>query len=240
MRSIETVDLSQVNRTIHPDDEAFAFARLNGKTVDQFLENAKKLALVLGGLVEKYRPALLSGARFLDYGCGHGRLARYFPLLFEPASFHVADVWDSGVQFCAEQFGATPVLVENGQSIIRTGQKFDVINVVSVFSHLPPPRFYLHLNALSTVLDPNGILVFTYVPISDAADRGVTVAGEYYFGLPRGKNNTTAGRLSSDEYALMAITDTFLNEALAQTGLKPLEFGQTRDNRQFVAVVEPA
>ena len=53
--------------------------------------------------------------RVLDFGCGHGRVMRVLRAAFPDAELVACDIDQDAVSFCAETFGARPVLCEHGR-----------------------------------------------------------------------------------------------------------------------------
>jgi SAM-dependent methyltransferase len=93
--------------------------------------------------------------RILDYGCGHGRVARYLRAAFPDAEVNVSDLDRAGVQWCVDQFGC----VDMGASIMP--QSYDVIWLGSVFTHLREAAAQELLAMLKTGVRANGVLIFT-------------------------------------------------------------------------------
>ena len=92
-------------------------------------------------------------ASILDFGCGHGRVARYLRAAFPSAKLVVHDLNKAGVEWCVAQFGAVP--------LADPGERFDLIWLGSVFTHLDAATVAGLFSELSARLNPNGILVFT-------------------------------------------------------------------------------
>lgn len=97
--------------------------------------------------------------RFLDYGCGYGRVLRWLG----GRGFEVvgADVNAQAVRFCATEFGATPFLIPLGRDDWTLPGSFDLIWVGSVLTHLTQQECTTVLTRLAGALRPAGLLVFT-------------------------------------------------------------------------------
>jgi SAM-dependent methyltransferase len=93
----------------------------------------------------------------LDFGSGHGRILRFLKAAFAEAELTACDINPDAIEFCAEAFGATPVLGRSGE--IDLVGSFDLIWSGSVFTHVQDwQKFLRHLNSL---LMPEALLVFT-------------------------------------------------------------------------------
>ena len=97
----------------------------------------------------------------LDFGCGYGRVLRALRRQFPHAALTASDVDRGGVDFCARTFGATGVYSSTDPSELSFDQRFDLIWVGSVFTHLDMPRWDGFLRALGGALTQSGVLVFT-------------------------------------------------------------------------------
>lgn len=90
-----------------------------------------------------------------DFGCGHGRVARWFRAAFPEAAIWVTDRDQAGVDWCVRQFGCK----DTGGEI--PADRFDVVWLGSVFTHLPRQVAEGLMDNLLKSLKPNGLLIFT-------------------------------------------------------------------------------
>lgn len=97
----------------------------------------------------------------LDFPCGHGRVLRVLQAAFPQARLTAGDLNRHAVDFCARTFGATPVYAHESPEQIQLTQKFDLIFCGSLLTHLKAERWPGFLSFFRTLLEPNGILVFT-------------------------------------------------------------------------------
>ncbi|MDI4641507.1 class I SAM-dependent methyltransferase [Rhodoblastus acidophilus] len=93
--------------------------------------------------------------RIFDFGCGYGRVTRYFRSAFPEAEVHVTDFDARGVQFCVEQFQCLDTQGGIAENF------YDLIFLGSVFTHLPSQTVSQLLPLLLKALRPNGVLIFT-------------------------------------------------------------------------------
>lgn len=91
----------------------------------------------------------------LDFGCGFGRVARWLRAAYPAAAITATDLNTEAANWCSEQFktinSETPLTLE----------KYDLIWLGSVFTHLAPETIEALLPSLLDALRPNGLLVFT-------------------------------------------------------------------------------
>lgn len=229
--------LEEINNTIHPKDEMFKFMKNEGKKIQDYVQSGDNTVKIVMNYIKKLSPSLLSNKKILDYGCAHGRITRHIAKNFKPSLLVGADVWDSGIEFCSEQFGSKPFLISNDNPISNLGEQFDIITAISVFSHLPPNRFQENLTALYQSLSDEGLFFFSTHGDHFRKFNNLTLKNGYFYG-PLGKNpNHTEGRLSGDEYSFMCVTKDFVEKQLQQTGLEMIEFKEMGIGKQdlFIA-----
>jgi SAM-dependent methyltransferase len=102
-----------------------------------------------------------SVSSILDFGCGHGRVLRSLAAQFPDATLTAMDVNRRGVAFCAKKFGAKPIYSNTDFSNVVFHEKFDLIWVGSLFTHLYAERWPIALELLRSVLTEDGLLIFS-------------------------------------------------------------------------------
>jgi len=231
--------MDEINNTIHHEDEMMSFLTSIGKSERDYFESGQIHFKSFFEFIKKYRKSFLNKS-ILDYGCGHGRITRYITKILSPEKLVAADVWESAVNFCAEQFNTTPFLISEKNPISKLGLKYDIIIGYSVFSHLPPQSFVSNLTELKNSLNDNGILLFTTHGKYHSDLNKLSLKDGFHYGS-LGKNpNHTGGRLSGDEYSFMCVTKEFVEKILDKIGLKLLDHVQdiTKFSGQELYVVE--
>jgi len=105
------------------------------------------------------------GQGYLDFGCGWGRIGRFFLRDFKAEDMVGVDIDPDMVAFCAQANlpGRFETIV-NGQPLPFPDGSFRLVTAYSVFTHLPPHLFRAWLAELLRVLAPGGQLVFTVEP----------------------------------------------------------------------------
>jgi SAM-dependent methyltransferase len=101
----------------------------------------------------------LAAKRWLEVGCGYGRVVRFLTDRVPPSSVWVTDVIGEAVEFCQREFGVNPI-ADLGTCAELDGT-FDVIYLISVFTHLPAAISMSLLARLAELLAPQGVLVLT-------------------------------------------------------------------------------
>jgi SAM-dependent methyltransferase len=108
------------------------------------------------GLIDKQ-----DARSILDFACGHGRVLRMLRVAFPDAELTACDVLRDGVEFCAETFGATGVLSHPDPACVTIDGSFDLVWSGSLFTHIDMPRWGGFLDLVESVLEPDGLFLFT-------------------------------------------------------------------------------
>jgi len=225
-----------INYKIHPNDEMMQFVKTTEKSKEDYFRGGRIDAEFFVDTIKRNRPLLLKNKKILDFGCGHGRITRHLPILLNPSQLVVSDVWDSAVNFCAKEFNAEPFVISDETPISDLKIKFDVILSYSVFSHLPPQIFENNLRQLRTLLDKEGLLLFSVKGERFAQEKGLSLKNGYYYS---NTTNETYGRLSTKKYGLTSVSESFVETVLNKVGFRIVEFAK-RNIRQDLYVVEQA
>ena len=103
--------------------------------------------------------------RYLDFGCGWGRIGRFFLREFERGDMAGVDVDPGMIDFCVN--AGVPghhLLAHNGRPLPFSDGQFRLVTAYSVFTHLPEPLFRAWLAELLRITAKDGLIVFTVEP----------------------------------------------------------------------------
>ncbi len=110
----------------------------------------------------------LPTARILDFGCGWGRLTRFFCRDVDPGCLHACDPDEDLLQVCRRS-RLPAVLHHTGfdpGELPETG--LDLAYAATAFTHLPEESAEACLTALHESLNPSGLLILTMRPPAHA------------------------------------------------------------------------
>jgi len=97
----------------------------------------------------------------LDLPCGGGRVLRFLACRFPAAKVWAGDLQRDMVDFCAREFGATPVYSAADLDQLSIDASFDLIWCGSLVTHLNAPGIRSLLGFFSRQLRPGGALVLS-------------------------------------------------------------------------------
>lgn len=102
---------------------------------------------------------------YLDFGCGWGRISRFFLRDFPAEHMAGVDIDPDMVAFCREAgVPGAHHQIRNGEPLPFADGTMALATAYSVFTHLPPPLFEAWMGELLRVLAPGGKLIITVEP----------------------------------------------------------------------------
>lgn len=155
--------------------------------------------------------------RYLDFAGGYGRNARFAPVFLPEAEIWLCEIDRDAVDFASRKLGARGVYSTLYARDFALEEQFDLILVVSLFTHLQPPVFDDWLARLVGLLAPEGRLIATTHPID--APRGAfawreIAPGEFYFT----EYSEAEGRLDLDYYGAALVSRDYVRAVVERAG----------------------
>ena len=175
----------------------------------------------------------------LDFASGYGRVTRFLVREIPAERVSVADVYAEGVRFQEERFGVRGIVSSLLPEDFACGERFDVILVTSLFTHLPEERFVAWLRVLLSRLAPGGMLAFS-AHSPEVLPSGVEMpSGGFCF-----HETSESGSLDKSDYGSTWVTEEFVRSALERAGgagasLRRLDRGLCNFQDLYLAVLEP-
>jgi SAM-dependent methyltransferase len=146
----------QVATAIHPEDHMM---NTSVKLDDYEIVGESGLQVVLSALAISRKQTVY---RIMDFGCGHGRVARYLRAAFPKAEMWCSDIDPDAVAFCAKTFNAHGVQSTSNFNDLKLPSGLDLIWVGSVFTHLDMARVEVLFDKLYGALGRGGLLIATF------------------------------------------------------------------------------
>jgi len=165
-------------------------------------------------MLEKIKNALFPDSpdtlKLLDFACGYGRLQRLMSLKTDPELLWVSEINGTALSYVVNTFGVNGLVSFAEPERFATSEKFDLIWVASLFSHLPRHLFNAWLERLSSFLTPSGVLCFSVHDermLSDAIS--LPESGFYYVEQSEDAN------LDVSIYGTTYVSEGFVADAVA-------------------------
>lgn len=146
-----------LDTTVHPQDDMFKKSGNDWAPYNSVGESAARVIFSSLAVCPVERVA-----RVLDFGCGHGRVARHLRALFPGAELFFSDIDEAAAKFCASQFRGEAVPACEEFSQVRLPADLDLIFLGSVFTHLDWSRAQTLWTQCFRSLRAGGALVGTF------------------------------------------------------------------------------
>ncbi|MGL5081240.1 MAG: methyltransferase domain-containing protein [Microcoleaceae cyanobacterium] len=148
----------------------------------------------------------------LDFACGYGRLTRFLIQEVSPEKIWVSDIYPEAVQFQSEYFGVHGVPSAANPDNYNLDHQFDCIIVGSLFSHLPEKTFISWMQKLYTLLNPQGLLIFSVLGESTMPAH-VKIGSE---GILFSSDSSESRSLDKTVYGTTCVTEAFVRQVIEQ------------------------
>lgn len=155
-------DWRALNRAVDERDDMLHFAmQLFEHDRDRAITNYFQNGLEQHQLLEHIAAWRGRPRRMLDFASGYGRLSRLLVHQHLADDVTVSDILEGAMEFQAAQFGVRTILSKADPEEFAAPDRYDLIFVASLFTHLPPPAFVAWLRRLARLLEPAGMLIFS-------------------------------------------------------------------------------
>jgi SAM-dependent methyltransferase len=212
LKSYATQGDPALDYTIHPDDQMYApAARAWGPSKSRmvYVQLGSELTCTIKQIANWRFGPRLDDVRFLEFACGYGRVVRHLTHVFPRENIFVSDIMKEAVDFNMAQFKVAGRVSVHEPADLDWPERFDMIVVPSLFSHLPERTFAGWIKALHSLLREDGILVFSVhgdnvlSPESRISESGILF-------LLESENDV----LDKEEYGLTYVTEAFVRDQI--------------------------
>ena len=150
---------------VHPGDEMYRHSLATLPTAEfgtmAYFRAGLQILDALRQTAGWHERSLTSLDRVLDFAAGYGRSSRFLAALLPPERVWTAEILPDAVAFQGAEFGVNSIQSSKDPAQFRCDERFDLIFVSSLFSHLPERTWGDWLERLHGLLAPSGILVFS-------------------------------------------------------------------------------
>ena len=212
----------RVNCTIHAQDDIYRFiAREPWYTrnpIRDYLADGWRTLSETMQLLELLDRPLMKVASVLEFASGYGRFTRHLARVL-PGRVTCSDILPGSMDFAREQFGVKTIESSFDPAEIEFPQRYEVVLVLSLFTHLPLPAWQAWLRRLAGAVAPGGVLLFSVHNEELAREEmGVKLNEEGYCFLPHSESPS----LSPENYGTTFTTRQLVfDQVRAALGVDP-------------------
>jgi SAM-dependent methyltransferase len=175
--------------------------------VEHYLLHGRQTTELFCELVAEYGGAR-GPATLLEFASGYGCVTRFLIDACPNTDITCCDIHPAAVAFLQSEFGVDAVLSNKSPEQVSIDRTFDVVFVVSLFSHLPKATWTRWLRSISRCVAKGGLLIFT--------THGYTSASA----------NFASAEINDEGY--------WFHPASEQADIDPEEYGSTITTPKFV------
>ncbi|MBL8521977.1 MAG: class I SAM-dependent methyltransferase [Betaproteobacteria bacterium] len=213
----------RINCVIDPRDDIFRFIAgqdISRNAIREYLSDGWRTLSELMVLMDSVDRPLTRVASMLEFASGYGRFTRHLVKVL-PGRITCADILPGANEFVHEQFGVRVLDSARQPESFHAPHAFELVFVLSLFTHVPPARWAAWLQALYRATQPGGLLVFTIHNERMAIDEGVRfhAAGTHF--IPTSESPSLGGDVYGTTFTTRAWAERCVEEAL---GIAPLAF----------------
>lgn len=202
--------------TVSPQDDIFGFfaghPSSRNPLRDYFADGWRTLSELML-LLEAVEQPLLKTGSVLEFASGHGRFTRHLVKVLGAERVTVSDVVPDAVDFARQTFGVQGLVSSVVPEELEWPQRYDLVFVLSLFSHLPRSTWGRWLRVLWNAVAPGGLLVFSTHGDKAAAYDHVTLDAEGFFFAPSSESRA----IDVNEYGTSFTSPAFVHARIAET-----------------------
>lgn len=173
-----------INGVIHPNDDIFHFFASHPSSANpirDYLSDGWRTLSELQSILSQLGLQLAEINSFLEFASGHGRFTRHLVKQLPAGSLTVSDVVPGSVSFLMENMKVKGFNSTLEPENLQFSDDFELIFVLSLFSHLPTGLWERWLQKLFDALRPGGCLILTTHGVYSARQLGVELQDDYLF-----------------------------------------------------------
>lgn len=200
---------------ISPDDDIYGFFDGHPTSINplrDYLADGWRTLSELMLLLERAGRPLVGFENVLEFASGHGRFTRHLARAIGAQRVTVSDVVAGAVDFARAHFGVQGFDSARLPQDVRWPQQYDLVFVLSLFSHLPRATWTPWLARLWQAVAPGGVLLFSTHGAEAVRRAGVALDAEGYFFAPSSESNA----IEAQEYGTAFTSEDFVRAALQE------------------------
>jgi SAM-dependent methyltransferase len=212
-----------INCAIDPKDDIFQFFARNaaqGNPIREYLSDGWRTLSELLVLMDSVGQPLTRADSVLEFASGFGRFTRHLVKVI-PGRVTCADVLPGANEFVRAQFGVRTMESSYEPESLRAPRTFELVFVLSLFTHLPPKVWGRWLGALRAMVKPGGTLVFSVHNERIAQREGAVFDRDGLCFIPSSESPSIPGHVYGTTFTTRAFAERVVKESL---GIAPIVY----------------
>jgi SAM-dependent methyltransferase len=204
----------RINCVIDPRDDIYRFFAthpLAANPVREYLSDGWRTLAELALMLEGLDRPLTKQRSVLEFASGFGRFTRHLVNAL-PGRVTCSDIQPGSVDFVRDEFGAKGFHSASDVEALQIPGEYDLVFVLSLFTHLPPQRWEAWLRKLFAAVAPGGALVFSIHNEAYGREQGVAYGNHGHYFMASSESPS----LGADNYGTTFTTRAFVDQAIAR------------------------
>jgi len=204
-----------VNASVSANDDIYKFFANHPTSLNpmrDYLSDGWRTTLELKQLLELQDRSLRQCVSFLEFACGHGRFTRHLVNYMAVDNITVSDVVPGSIDFLQTHWPVKGFYSTMDPAKLMIPQRYEIIFVLSLFSHLPRRTWTAWLKKMYNALEPGGLLIFSTHGEKCARMAGVSLNDEGYAFYPSSESSA----LDGETYGCTYTSPTFVQAQVQQ------------------------
>ena len=223
----------RINCIIDPRDDIFHFFvkhPIASNPIREYLSDGWRTLSELMLLLDHAGASLTHMDRVLEFASGYGRFTRHLVKAI-PGRVTCADVLPGSVEFLREQFHVEGFYSHLDPLKIEYPRQYDLVFVLSLFTHLPVQSWSGWLQNLARAVRPGGLLVISVHNEAIAAHLGVTLGADGTHFIASSESPSLDADVYGTTFTTRRFVESAIGSALAGTMLlyQPFAFWGGQD-----------
>jgi SAM-dependent methyltransferase len=207
-------DWTGVNAIISPEDDIFRFFAAHPDSrnpLRDYIADGWRTLCELQRVLDHEGENLYRCRSFLEFACGHGRFTRHLAPALPPGALTVSDVVPGCMDFLRRHWPVEGFVSTTDPEALRIPGHYEVVFVLSLFTHLPESAWRAWLRTLYGRVAPGGLLVLTTHGEEAARRSGVDWGGRGVAFFAASESQA----LGTQDYGTTFTSARFVSEAIA-------------------------
>ncbi len=201
------------------------------RALGEYFDVGLKISEITDQIV-RWRFGGFSSIKMLDFASGYGRVTRHYVEKMDRSNLTISDIMPHAVKFQEEAFGVRGIVSTPDPDNLELPEQYDLVQAISLFSHLPRDIFERWLVKLWHCVKPGGVFIFSVHNTSLLADDSI----DDFFFSPASENKEISSDIYGSAYASPRFIDSLFEKNFTEYSYVHIPRGLCGFQDMFVLV----